>query len=149
MKLIALIKNHRQELAENALRSLCSARLRPYDLNSPEENRNRFLTLIDLLIHSLEIRSQEPMRAYARMIAHHRYESGYGLHDVFTAFNVLEEQAWHCLLDQIDADELGRSLALLATVIGAGKESLSLAYVEFASQRHAPCIDTQELLCTL
>ena len=65
--------------------------------------------------------------------------------EVQTAFNVLEEAIWKRIETEIPHDDLARSLALVSTVLGSGKDRLARSYVALATQSQVPALDVQAL----
>jgi hypothetical protein len=145
MKLETLLQNESEQLVEAAMESLDRSRMESYLRSTVQENRTRFIRLLQLLQSCVDTRNLAPMRDYARSIAEERFQSGYGLQEVFTAFNVLEEQVWKRIAECSEPAELAISLGLLGTVLGAGKESLSLTWVSLASRIHSPTLDLHHL----
>jgi hypothetical protein len=85
------------------------------------------------------------MKEYAAKIAKERFDSGFDLHEVHTAFNALEEELWNRVTKNIAPENLGEALGLISTVLGAGKEELALSYVNLASKTKTPTLNLTEL----
>jgi len=66
---------------------------------------------------------------YAGKLADKRFEAGYDLGEVQTAFNALEEASWQRALADLDPSELADALGLVGTLLGAGKDALARRYV--------------------
>jgi hypothetical protein len=145
MKLESLIKNKSEQLVDAAMKSLERAQLAGYLRSSPEENQSRFSTLLVLLGNCVTTRDLAPMKQYAQTIASDRFRSGFDLQEVFTAFNVLEEQIWKRVVEVSAPEELATSLGLMSTVLGAGKECLSVTYVNLASKTQTPSLNLTHL----
>jgi hypothetical protein len=86
-----------------------------------------------------------PMIAHAETIARERFEAGFDLSEVQTAFNVLEEAIWMHILKNLPPDELAEALGLVSTVLGAGKDMLARTYVTLASKTKAPSLNLHSL----
>ncbi|MCX8105613.1 MAG: hypothetical protein N3D80_07080, partial [Ignavibacterium album] len=86
-----------------------------------------------------------PMSEYAGKIAKERFENGFDLYEVQTAFNVLEEELWNTVIENIEPQNLGEALGLVSTVLGAGKETLAINYVELASKQKPKRLNLEEL----
>ena len=61
------------------------------------------------------------------------------------AFNVLEEALWRHVVTGTAPDDLPDAIGLVATVLGAGKDSLARTYVMLASERHVRSLDLTAL----
>jgi hypothetical protein len=85
------------------------------------------------------------MKEYSAQIAKERFNAGFGLHVVQTAFNALEEELWTRITKQIAPEKLGEALGLISTVLGAGKEELALTYVALASKTRTQTLNLTEL----
>ena len=85
------------------------------------------------------------MVTYSEKIAKERYESGFNLHEVHTAYNVLEESIWKAVVKEVDSIELAESLGLIGTVLGTGKEALAIAYVSLASKQKVKSLNLTQL----
>lgn len=86
-----------------------------------------------------------PIKEYAAQIAKERFDAGFDLHEVHTAFNTLEEELWNRVTKNIAPENLGEALGLISTVLGAGKEELALSYVTLASKTRTPTLNLTEL----
>ena len=86
-----------------------------------------------------------PMIAYAQSLAEERFEAGYDLVEVQTAFNALEEASWRRVLADLDPTEFADALGLVSTLLGAGKDALARRYVSLAADTHAPSLDVRAL----
>ena len=85
------------------------------------------------------------MIAHAEQIATERFNAGFDLWEVQTAFNVLEETIWVRIFQNFPPAELAQTLGLVSTVLGAGKDTLARKYVSLASKTRAPSLNLQSL----
>jgi len=85
------------------------------------------------------------MVIYSEKIAKERFESGFDLHEVHTAYNVLEESIWKTIIKEVDSADLAESLGLISTVLGTGKEALAIAYVSLASKQKVKSLNLTQL----
>ncbi len=145
MDLKELLKTQSVEILENALQSLNCAHLKSYSKSSQDENKKRLLNLLTLTQQCVAEKKLLPMKEYAAQIAKERFDSGFDLHEVHTAFNALEEELWNRVTKQIASENLGEALGLISTVLGAGKEELALSYVSLASKTRTPTLNLTEL----
>ena len=121
------------------------AELTHYVRHGEEVTREHLRTLLELTILCLEQRQLAPMVEHAEQIARERFAAGFGLEEVQTAFNVLEEAAWLHLVHEAPTDELAQDLGLVATVLGAGRTSWPEPMSPLASHHQAPSLDMRAL----
>lgn len=145
MDLIAVLTDARSAILDEAAEGLARSHLHHYDASGPEERRHRLEALYDIVVESLQRRELGRMVAYAEQIARDRFNSGFGIGEVQTAFNVLEESMWRHVTAGVPVDELVESLGLLTTVLGVGKDVLARTYVSLASEEHVPSLDLRAL----
>lgn len=145
MNLKELLKTQSAEILESATQVLKCAHLKSYDKSSPADNMKRILNLLTLTQQCVVERKLLPMKEYAAQIAKERFNAGFGLHEVQTAFNALEEELWTRITKQIAPEKLGEALGLISTVLGAGKEELALTYVALASKTRTQTLNLTEL----
>jgi hypothetical protein len=145
MDLKELLKTQCSEILENALQSLNCAHLKSYSKSSQEENKKRLLNLLTLTQQCVVEKKLIPMKEYASKIAKERFDAGFDLHEVHTAFNALEEELWNRVTKNVSSENLGEALGLISTVLGAGKEELALSYVALASKTRTQTLNLTEL----
>lgn len=145
MDLKELLKTQSSEILENALQSLNCAHLKSYSKSSQGENKKRLLNLLTLTEKCVVEKKLLPMKEYAAQIAKERFDVGFDLHEVHTAFNALEEELWNRVTKNIEPENLGEALGLVSTVLGAGKEELALSYVTLASKTRTQTLNLTEL----
>jgi hypothetical protein len=139
-----LTRNAAEILAEAGKAVACS-RLRHYNDAGNEEISRRLKALFDLTVESVANRDVGPMIAHAEKIARERYDAGFDLSEVQTAFNVLEESMWKQILKHIAPEDYAEALGLVSTALGQGKDALARFYVELASRTKAPSLNLQSL----
>ncbi len=145
MELYKFLVENKSQIRNEATESLERAQLKSYKAASTEKNRSRIEKLLELTIVSVENKNLVGMTAYAVQIAKERFNAGFDLHEVHTAFNVLEETLWGKIIKNCASSELGEALGLVSTVLGAGKETLALSYVSLASKSKTRTLDLSEL----
>lgn len=116
-----------------------------YDAEGTVEIRRRLETLFERVLDSLVSHDLRPIVAHARQIAEERFASGYDLAEVQSAFNALESAAWTRALAELPPERLARTLGLVSTIVGAGKDTLGGTYVSLATDAHAPSLDLRAL----
>ncbi len=127
--------------AETALREAHSR----YSGADKVEVRGRLDSLFDHLIESLASHDLGPIIGRGREIANERFNAGYDLAEVQSAFNALEAATWTRVLARLDPDQFARALGLVSTVLGAGKDALAREYVSLATKAQAPSLDLRAL----
>ena len=116
-----------------------------YRASGADEVRRRLEALFDIVLDCLKTRRLDFVISYAEDIAQDRFNAGFGIGEVQTAFNVLEESMWHHVVSGVPNAELAESLGLLTTVLGVGKDALARAYVSLASHEHVSSLDLRAL----
>lgn len=145
MKLHEILVNNQTDIINEAFYSLQRSHLKHYDSSRADENWQRLAKLFDLTLNGVKTKSLVDMVTYSEKIAKERYESGFDLHEVHSAYNVLEETIWKAIIKEIDSAELAESLGLISTVLGTGKEALALAYVSLASKQKVKSLNLTQL----
>jgi len=145
MKLHEILINNQTDIINEAFTSLQRSHLKHYDTSRADENWQRLAKLFDLTLNGIKTRSLIDMVTYSEKIAKERYESGFNLHEVHTAYNVLEESIWKVIVKEVDSTELAESLGLIGTVLGTGKEALAIAYVSLASKQKVKSLNLTQL----
>lgn len=145
MDLHTLLWPQADEIAAEALDSLCRARLEHYRRDETERLRERLLRLIHLTIECAATKRARSMLEFADRLARERYAAGYDLSEVQTAFNVVEEAIWKRVLDAVEPGELAEALGLVGTVLGLGKDTLARTWVSLASSARAPSLDLKAM----
>ena len=122
------------------------ARMRShYEAAGVTEVRRRLDALFDTLLESLAAQDLGPVIALAREVAGERFTSGYDLTEVQSAFNALEAATWTHVLAELDPGRFAKTLGLVSTILGAGKDALGREYVSLATDAHAPSLDLRAL----
>ena len=145
MKLHEILINNQTDIINEAFTSLQRSHLKHYDTSRADDNWQRLAKLFDLTLNGIKTRSLIDMVTYSEKIAKERYESGFNLHEVHTAYNVLEESIWKVIVKEVDSTELAESLGLIGTVLGTGKEALAIAYVSLASKQKVKSLNLTQL----
>jgi hypothetical protein len=145
MSLHEYLHAHADEIINGAVASMRKSHLRHYEAAGEEHIHQRIKALFTLTARGVKERNLGPMVAHAGTIAVERFNAGYDLWEVQTAFNVLEETLWQQILKGIPADQYAEALGLVSTVIGAGKDALARSYVSLASKSRAPSLNLESL----
>ncbi|MBP1683713.1 MAG: hypothetical protein H6Q27_1280 [Ignavibacteriaceae bacterium] len=145
MKLHDILVKNQTDIINEAFYSLERSHLKHYDTSRADENWQRLAKLFDLTLNGVRTRSLVEMVTYSEKIAKERFESGFDLHEVHTAYNVLEESIWKTIIKEVDSADLAESLGLISTVLGTGKEALAIAYVSLASKQKVKSLNLTQL----
>jgi hypothetical protein len=145
MELIAVLNDARAEILDDAAEAVLRSHLGHYNAAGPAELRSRLKALFDIVVECLRSRNLDQLVKYAEHVGRDRFTSGYGIGEVQTAFNVLEESMWRHVVAEVPTDELVESLGLLSTVLGVGKDVLARTYVSLASHEHVTSLDLRAL----
>jgi hypothetical protein len=137
MDLSRVLEQSRAAIIADAIQGLARATLPHYTASIPEQNRERLTALFDLTRECVDTRTLIPIVAYARDVARERYDGGFGLEEVHTAFNVLEEVIWRTIAAELEPTRYPEAFGLASTVLGAGKQALALEWVSLASHNRA------------
>lgn len=142
---VEVITAEKDAIVDRAAAALERSNLRHYTEAGPDAARERLAQLLALALESVARRDLVPMVDYANRIARERFEAGFDIHEVQTAFNVLEEALWGCIVDAVAPRDLAQAIGLVSTVLGAGRDALACTYVSLASHQHVPSLDLSAL----
>jgi hypothetical protein len=145
MTLIEMMEHERGDILEDAVVCLGRSQVKGYKQAGPEQTRKRLQVVFDLTLKGVKERNLGPMVAHADSIAKERFEGGFDLWEVQTAFNVLEETLWTRILANLPLNEQAEALGLTSTVLGAGKDALARKYVSLASKSKVQTLDLRSL----
>jgi hypothetical protein len=90
-------------------------------------------------------RHLDAVTQYAERIGNERFESGFDFVEVRSAINFLEEATWTKMLASYPQAELGHALGLVATLVGAAKDTVASTYLTRATNTHVGSLDLQSL----
>jgi hypothetical protein len=125
--------------------ALARVHARHYEFAGEAETRRRLETLFDRLVDAAGHRDVTAMAEYAQSVAEERFDAGYDLSEVQTAFNALEEATWTQVLEALPPEELAETLGFVSTILGCGKDALARRYVSLAAHAHAPSLNQRAL----
>jgi hypothetical protein len=145
VELVDLLVQQRSDVLEEAFRSLERSHSVHYEQSGEGFTRERLAELFDLVVAAARDRQLEPVSSYCEEIAEQRFDAGFGIAEVQTAFNVLEEAIWTRVVNGVPSSELAEAVGLLSTILGFGKDAMARRYVSLASKRHVPTLDLSAL----
>lgn len=116
-----------------------------YEAVGERVTRERLADLFRLVVTAIRDRDLAPVGAYSEQVAVERFNAGFDISEVQTAFNALEEAMWRRVVAAVPPDNLAEATGLVATVLGFGKDALARSYVSLASRRRVPSLDLSAL----
>jgi hypothetical protein len=141
-----LLREMREQNIERAVESLKRCGLPHYSSSEEQENRERLTALHDVALECVTRRTLVPMHDHARAVAQERHRDGFGVLEVHSAFNVLEEVLWKAITEHLAPEEYPEAFGLVSTVLGAGKQTLAVEYVALADPKASfPSLDLTAL----
>lgn len=141
LALINLLVAAQSDVIEEASGALQRSHLIHYEAAGSAEVNQHLTDLYELVLECIRERDLGAICRYAEPVAHERFESGFGIGEVQTAFNVLEEAIWHVVVSKIPSPDLAEGTGLIGTVLGAGKDTLARTWVSLASNHHVPSLN--------
>lgn len=145
MEIRAFLDEQRADVIQEAVQAVRRAGLSHYAKAGEPETRRRLEQLYDTMCDAVTRRELGPVTAHATEVARERFESGFGLSEVQTAFNVLEEAVWRRILERVPPAGFAEAIGTVSTLLGAGKDALAREYVSLASRTQAPSLDLSRL----
>ena len=133
-----LLARDASEIIDRATDTILAVRLGHYASLGKDEPRRHIEDLYARFLASVDCRHPSSMIEHARAIADARFAAGFGLHEVLTAINVIEEAVWLRLEAELPPAEFAAAIRLVSSVLGMGKDALATSYVELAARTHAP-----------
>jgi hypothetical protein len=145
MTLTEALSAAHDDIIQEASDSLERSHLTHYEASGREESRRRLSDLFDLVVECLAKRALDPITQYANEVAEQRFAAGFGIAEVQTALNVLEEAIWHIVIARLPAEEIVESAGMIGTVLGVGKDTLARTWVALATSQHVVSLDLTAL----
>jgi hypothetical protein len=145
MEAAEFLARERAAVVEEAAAALGRSSARHYEAAGAAEVRARLEALYDHIGQAAETRDLGEMLTYARGLAAQRFDAGYDLGEIQTAFNALEEALWVRVFTGLEPAEYAETLGLVSTILGAAKDALAREYVALATHAHSPSLDLRSL----
>lgn len=139
------LSGRRGVIIDGAEAALARAHASHYESAGAAETRHRLESLFDRLVDAANRRDVTAIAEHAQSVAEERFNAGYDLAEVQTAFNALEEATWTQALEAVPAEELAETLGSVSTILGCGKDALARRYVSLAAHAHAPTLNQRAL----
>ena len=145
MELATLLHESSDQILAAVNLAVERTQLKNYLRDGKEHTHQRLKALFVLTTRAVKERNLGPMIAHAETIARERFNAGFDLAEIQTAFNVLEEAMWTRIVEVLPPSEYSEALGLVSTVLGAGKDALARTYVTLASKSHAGSLNLHSL----
>jgi hypothetical protein len=128
MTLLELCYNKPDLILLDSTNCLVRAQLQHYKHLTPEKLRFRLLRLFQALVKSIEVNSCDEMDNFMEKVSDERYESGYELHEVQTAINIMEECLWKKISEFVFADQQIAAMKQVTCILSRAKDALANEY---------------------
>jgi len=145
MQLDQFLHDRSTDILNDAATAMARAHVTHYEAAGSEHTHQRLKALMVLTVRAVKDRNLGPMVAHADSIARERFNAGYDLWEVQTAFNVLEEAVWLRVMKELPPAELPEALGLVSTILGIGKDTLARRYVSLAAKTRVTSLNLQSL----
>jgi hypothetical protein len=145
MDLDRVLVDARPQVLDEAYAALQRSHVTHYEAAGERFTRERLAHLFALVVDAIRDRDLAAISAYCEQIAVERFDAGFDISEVQTAFNALEEAMWRRVVSASPEGDLAEAIGLLSTVIGFGKDALARRYVSLACRRHVPSLDLSAL----
>lgn len=145
MEAVGFLGRQRASIVAAAAASLARTHARHYESVGADEVQKRLETLFDRLTEAAAGRDLAGVLAYARGLAEERFNAGYDLAEIQSAFNAVEEATWSAVFSELPPGQFAETLGLVSTILGAAKDALAREYVSLATHAHAPSLDLSAL----
>ena len=130
---------------DEAFSALQRSHVAHYEAAGELFTRQRLADLFELVVVAIRDRDLAAVGSYSERVAIERFNGGFDVSEVQTAFNALEEAMWRHVVSVEPAPDLAEAIGLLSTVLGFGKDTLARTYVSLACDRHVPSLDLSAL----
>lgn len=135
----------REPVLDEAYSALQRSQVSHYRLAGEALTRRRLAELFDLVVDAIRTRHLAALNAHVEQVAEDRFNQGYDVSEVQTAFNALEEATWSRIFAEMEPAQFAEALGLVSTILGAAKDALARNYVSLATNAHAPSLNLQAL----
>jgi hypothetical protein len=107
---VALLTEFEAQVVDDAWQALGRSHAGHYEAAGERVTKQRLTDMYGLIVTAIRDRDLSPVTAYAARVARELFDAGYGISEVQTAYNALEEAAWRHLVEREPPAELvGRS----------------------------------------
>ena len=145
MDLDVMLLKVETQVIDEAYSALQRSQVTHYENGGESLTRQRLTDLFHVVVVAIRDRDLTGVGAYSERIADERFNMGFDVSEVQTAFNALEVVLWRRVVADVPPAELAEAVGLLSTVLGFGKDVLARKYVSLASSRHVHSLDLSAL----
>jgi len=117
MNLDALLVEDESGVLDEAYAALQRSHIAHYEAAGEQFTRQRLADLFHLVVTAISTRNLAEMSAYSEAVAVDRFNQGFDISEVQTAYNALEEAMWRRVVASESAAELPEAVGLLSTVL--------------------------------
>lgn len=143
MDMEELLRQEEPAILDEAGRAI--ARIERYRRDGEQAVRRRVKALYRQVVRAVRTRDLDELLAHVRAVARERFEAGYLLDELQTAFSTLEEAIRREALARLPASELAWGLGLTDTALAHAKLALGRAFTSPAPRADAPSVDLTAL----
>ena len=129
------------EILDEALQTVRTAHFTHYESWGEELTRQSLGDLYEHIMVSLHHRDLAHIIRHCEALAARRFDSGFDLVEVQSAFNALEQTMWRRVVAAVPPEHVAACVSLLSSVLGAGKDTVARTYVRLAAHHHAPAMN--------
>lgn len=139
MTLIELLEKTKDNIVSESMqaisRSFGADGSKLYSSGREETTKQKMEALYDVIHQSIKEKILIPIVTYIEKTAEKRYQSGFELQEVQIAINILEENIWKHILDELPKEDQPKALSLVSSIIGSGKDTLARTYVTLTQEQ--------------
>jgi hypothetical protein len=145
MDVHTVLSQSRQAVLDETVHTLRTAHFVHYESWGDTVTRERIGDLLTHVMASLHDRDLAQIVAHCEKVAQERFNSGFDIVEVQTAFNTLEQTMWRVVVANAPSTDVAEWIGMLSAILGAGKDAVARTYVRLATHRHVPAIDIAAL----
>ena len=143
MKIEDLLRDDGTAILDEAAPSI--GRLEHYRRDGAEETRRRVEALYHHVVRAVAARDLDGLLAHAARIARERFEAGFEMSEVQSAFATLEDAISRRALAKLPLDELAWGLGLVGTALAHARGEMWRTFATLAPRDHAAGVDLTPL----
>jgi len=143
--MLGFLKKRAGSIVKEAEASIAQVHPRHRDAAGFMKARGRLVSILNVVQECLSQQSTEPMTRYADRVAAERFSSGFGLDEVQTVFNLLEDAIWTQLSHEPDLGGPAREIHEVRRILRLGKDRMTRDYLAFAAKARAPALNVRAL----
>jgi hypothetical protein len=134
MTLIELLHQKPDLILLDSTDNLVRSNLTHYKKLNPENIRLRLMHLFQTLITCVETGSCGEMVKFMDKVSEERFESGFEIHEVQTAINILEESLWRNIGKFVDNDKQVNAMKEVTCILSKAKDEMANEYAMLSKE---------------